>query len=106
MTFQELFDELQAAAAGADASSVKEHVAFQFNITGEAEGVFYLEIDQGKLILAPYDYKDRNVLITTTADTILKMMKGKLDPMLAFATKKIKVEGDLGKALLLKEVIK
>lgn len=41
-----------------------------------------------------------------SADTIVKIMNGKLDPVMAFTLQKIKVEGDLGKALLLKQIIK
>ena len=40
-----------------------------------------------------------------SADTIVKIMNGKLDPVMAFTLQKIKVEGDLGKALLLKQII-
>jgi len=45
-------------------------------------------------------------LITSSAEYIVKMMTGKLDPVLAFTLKMIKVEGDLGKALVLKDIIK
>ena len=33
----------------ADVSKVDEHLAFQFNITGEGEGIFYAEAKDGKL---------------------------------------------------------
>ena len=90
--------KVKTAAKKADASSIKEHVAFQFNITGEGAGAFYLEIDNGEVKVEPYEYYDRDVLITSSADNIIKMMNGKLDPVLAFTIGKIKVEGDLGKA--------
>lgn len=106
MTYEELVKEIKKAAAKTDASSIKEHVAFQFNVTGEAAGAFYLEIDNGNVKVEPYEYYDRNVLITSTADNIIKIMNGKLDPVLAFTLGKIKVEGDLGKALMLKDIIK
>lgn len=106
MTYEELVDTIRKAGESADASSIKEHVAFQFNITGEASGAFYLEIENGNIHIEPYEYYDRNALITGSAETIIKIMQGKLDPVLAFTLQKIKVEGDLGKALLLKEIIK
>lgn len=70
------------------------------NITGEGAGAFYLEIDNGEVKVEPYEYYDRDVLITSSADNIIKIMNGKLDPVLAFTIGKIKVEGDLGKALI------
>lgn len=106
MTYEELVKKIKDVAEKSDASSVKDHVAFQFNIEGEAAGAFYLEIKDGKAVVEPYEYYDRDVLITSTAENIVKMMSGKLDPVLAFTLKKIRVEGDLGKALLLKEALK
>ena len=104
MTYEELVQKIKDIADASDASKIQDHVAFQFNIEGEAEGAFYLDIKDGKADVQPYEYYDRDVLITSTADTLLEIMDGKLDPVMAFTTKKIGVEGDLGKALLLKEV--
>lgn len=105
MTYEELVQKIKDIADESDASTIQEHVAFQFNIEGEAEGAFYLDIKDGKADVQPYEYHDRDVLITSTAETLLEIMDGKLDPVLAFTIHKIKVEGDLGKALLLKEVV-
>ena len=105
MTYEELVKQVKNIAESTDAGKVQEHVAFQFNIEGEAAGAFYLEIKAGKASVEPYEYYDRDVLITCKAETLLKIVEGKLAPVLAFTVKKIKVEGDLGKALLLKEVV-
>ena len=105
MTYEELVKQVKKIAEDADASGIKEHVAFQFNIEGEAAGAFYLEVNDGKAVVEPYEYYDRDVLIKCTAETLLKIVEGKLDPVFAFTMHKIRVEGDLGKALLLKEVV-
>lgn len=105
MTYEELVQQIKETAESADAGKIQEHVAFQFNIEGEAAGAFYLEIKDGKAYVEPYEYHDRDVLIRCTAETLLKIMEGKLDPVMAYTLQKIKVEGDLGKALLLKEVV-
>lgn len=104
MTYEEVVKQVKDIAEEADAGQIKEHVAFQFNIEGEAAGAFYLEIKDGKAVVEPYEYYDRDVLVCCTAETLLKLVEGKLDPVLAYTTKKIRVEGDLGKALLLKEI--
>ena len=106
MTYEELVQTVKDAAAKADASNIKDHVAFQFNVIGDAAGAFYLEIKDGKVNVEPYEYYDRNVLVTSSAENIIKIMNGQMDPVLAFTLHKIKVEGDLGKALVLKEIIK
>ena len=105
MTYEELVQKIRDIADEADAGKVQEHVAFQFNIEGEAEGAFYLDIKDGKADVQPYEYYDRDVLITSAANTLLEIMDGKLDPVAAYTLHKIRVEGDLGKALLLKEVV-
>lgn len=106
MTYEEIVKKVKNAAKKADASSISEHVAFQFNVTGEGEGIFYVEIKDGQVNVEPYEYYDRNAIIIGSADTIVKLMTGKLDPILAFTTGKIKVEGDAGKALILKDIVK
>lgn len=104
MTYHELVEKVRSAYGNVDAGFVSEHVAFQFNITGEAEGAFYVEIADGKVNVEPYEYYDRDVLVTTTAENLLDIVNGKLDPVKAYLTGKIKAEGNLGKAAFLKEL--
>lgn len=104
MTYEELVEKAKNVYADADASKVKEHVAIQFNVTGEGAGAFYLEIADGKLDIQPYEYYDRDVLVTTSAETLIKIAQGDLGLEKAYLTGKIKAEGNLGKALLLKDV--
>ena len=59
----------------------------------------------GHIDVQPYDYKDRDILVTADAKTILDMMSGKLDIVNAYLTHKITAEGDLGKADILKKLI-
>ena len=49
MTYEELVEKARNTYGKADAGKIKEHVAIQFNVTGEAEGIFYLEIADGKV---------------------------------------------------------
>ena len=104
MTYEKLVQTVKAAFENADASAVKEHVAIQFNVTGEAEGAFYLEASEGKIAVEPYEYFDRDVIVTADGDVIADIAEGKLGIEKAYLTGKIKAEGNLGKALLLKDV--
>ena len=49
----------------------------------------------------PYEYYDRDAKFICSADTLMKLASGKLDPVFAFTTGKLKVEGSLEKALML-----
>lgn len=89
----------------ADVSDIQEHLAYQFNITGEASGIFYVEVKDGKLYVEPYEYYDRDAMFTASAKTFMKIIEGKLDPVVAFTLQKLKVEGNFDKALRLNELI-
>lgn len=105
MTYAEFFSKIRGEFLGADVSDITEHLAYQFQITGEAEGIFYVEVKDGQLHVEPYEYFDRDVIFTGSADTLMKIADGKMDPVLAFTLQKLKVEGNMEKALRLKELI-
>ena len=105
MTYEEIVKEAHKLVSKADASGISEHLAVQYNVTGEGEGAFYMEVKDGKAEVQPYDYKDRDILVTADGQTILDMMSGKLDVVAAYLTHKISAEGDLGKADILKKLI-
>ena len=105
MTYADMFSKVKGMFMGADVSDIHEHLAYQFNITGEAEGIFYVEVKEGTLYVEPYEYFDRDAMFTCTAETLFKLAEGKTDPVLAFTIGKLKVEGNIDKALRLKDLI-
>ena len=105
MTYADMFSKVKGMFMGADVSDIHEHLAYQFNITGEAEGIFYVEVKEGTLYVEPYEYFDRDAMFTCSAETLFKIAEGKTDPVLAFTLGKLKVEGNIDKALRLKELI-
>ena len=105
MTYAEMFAKVKGMLMDADVSDIHEHLAYQFNITGEAEGIFYAEVKEGQLYVEPYEYFDRDAMFTCTAETLFKLAEGKTDPVLAFTIGKLKVEGNIDKALRLKDLI-
>lgn len=104
MTYEELVEKARELFYKADVANIGQHVAYQFNITGEAEGAFYLEITEGEVRIEPYEYYDRDTLFIMTAETLIKIGTGELDPMWAFTQGKIKMDGSIEKALLLKDI--
>ncbi|RHR05688.1 SCP-2 sterol transfer family protein [Pseudoflavonifractor sp. AF19-9AC] len=105
MTYEAMFQEVKTLLKRADASGIHEHLAYQFNITGEASGTFYLEVKDGTLAVEPYDYRDRDAAFTCSAETLFKIASGKTDPVAAVFMGKLKVEGSIDKALRLKELL-
>ena len=41
MTYADMFSKVKSMLVDADVSDINEHLAYQFNVTGEAEGIFY-----------------------------------------------------------------
>lgn len=95
MKYEEIVEKVRSATRKANVSRAVGHIAFQFNIEGEGEGAFYLEIADGKVYVEPYEYYDRDVIIVTTADVILQMIEGGLQPMVAYTNEQMKVYGNI-----------
>lgn len=105
MSFNELFEKIKAAFGNADTSGIQGKLAFQFDITGEGGGTFYAEVKDGVLSVEPYEYNDRDVKFTISVANFGKMIEGKLDSVMAYTTGKLKIDGDIGKALELKKLL-
>ena len=106
MDFFQIFNEVKETFMQSDVSDYQGHLALQVNMTGEGEGRFYAELNNGVLNVEPYEYYDRDVMFTIDSKDFLKLIHGKLDPVFAFTIGKLKVDGDLGKALEIQRLIK
>lgn len=105
MTYEEIFEAAKAEFMKSDVSSFKQHLAVQIDIVGEGEGAFYVELKDGQLHVEPYEYYDRHVKLIATAKDFLKIVNGSLNAVMAYTTGKLRIEGDLGKALELQQII-
>ena len=106
MTFEQNFNDLKQIFMDKDVSGIKDFLAFQFNIVGDGEGVFYAELKDGKLSIEPYEYYDNQAKFKATAQVFKDIANGKIDPVKAFLKGKLDVKGDLGKAGELRKLIK
>jgi putative sterol carrier protein len=104
MTYEENFNKLKKILMKADVKKIDGELAFQFNIEGDGQGVFYVEVKDGQLNIEPYEYYDRDAMFIATAKVFTKLAEGKLNPVLAFKTGKLKVEGNLDKALEIQKI--
>ncbi len=106
MTYADFFYDIKGRFMGADVSDIHEHLAFEFDIEDEeAGGSFYVEVKDGTLYVEPYEYYDRDARFICAPDVLVKIAEGEMDPVWAFTTQKLKVEGNIEKALRLKEII-
>lgn len=105
MTYEEIFNASKNTLMNADVSNIPGHLAVEVNIKGDAAGTFYVELKDGQLFVEPYEYHDRDCRFIVSAKDFLKLAQGSLDPVFAFTIGKLKVEGNLEKALEFKKII-
>lgn len=105
MTMEELIAKLRTMAQEITVPDSR-FLAVQINIKDRDPGVFYVEVKDQRISIEPYEYNDRNCAITMKMNDLVKLLDGKLDAVAAFTLGKLKVEGDIGKALEFANLIK
>lgn len=105
MTYKEVVEKVRKEFGNADVSKYEDHLALQFNIIGEGEGAFYVEIIDGSLKIEEFDYINNNAMISASSDNIIDIFSGKLDMNSAVDSGKIEITGDYAKALSIQPVI-
>ena len=106
MTYEEVVKKAKQAVKKIDTAAIKEHSAIEIDIEGEGEGAFYVEFDNGKAVVEPYEYYDNDCRIRTDAATLADLLAGKLDAVAALSEGKLVVEGDMEKAVSLATALK
>ena len=71
MKYADMFARVKGMFIQADVSDITEHLAYQFNITGEAEGIFYVEVKEEKAYVEPKEWT-----IITALDRVLDRARG------------------------------
>ena len=105
MTVNEVIQEVKAKTASFDGSAYHGFLAVQITLKDLGE-VFYVEIRDGKLSIEPYEYNDRQANMIVSSSDFIKIINKKLNPVVAFTTGKLKIDGDIGKASELAELFK
>ena len=106
MTYEEIFNASKEIIMRSDVSGIDTNLAVEVDIVGEGEGAFYIELKNGVLSVEPYEYYDRDCKFIVSGKNFLKLAEDKLDPMFAFTTGKLRVEGSLEKALEFQKISK
>ena len=99
MIYEDIVKKAVQAAKKVNKDAIEEHLAVEFDIEGEGEGAFYVELDKGKVDVQPYEYYDCDCRIRGGADVIMDLIVGKLDATVAYLQGKFRVEGDFDKAI-------
>jgi putative sterol carrier protein len=103
-TVRETFENMPSAFRADAAKGV--NAVYQFDILGDGGGKWHAAIVDGQLTVGEGQHDKPNVTITMKVDHYLAMSAGKLSGMVAFATGKLKVKGDMILAAKMQAIFK
>ncbi|HLU11246.1 MAG TPA: SCP2 sterol-binding domain-containing protein [Oceanobacillus sp.] len=81
------------------------NAAIQFDLTGDNGGMYWLRIADSTAQTGEGTVENPKMTLKASADDFYSMMTGALNPMQAFMTGKIKIQGDTSLALKLMPLI-
>lgn len=104
MTYEEIFTTVKGLVSKGDFSFNDNHYAVEIDIIGEGAGVFYIELANKTVYIEPYDYKDNDCKLIVSGEDFIAISDGSLDSVKAFTTGRLKLEGNIDKALKFSEI--
>jgi putative sterol carrier protein len=90
---KEVFDGMPGVFNASAAAGL--NVVFQYDITGEGGGKWYVEVKDGGCSVVEGTHASPNVTLTMTGETWLAMVNKELNGMQAFMSGKLKASGDI-----------
>lgn len=106
MTYEQIVELAKKSLDKTAAKEIKENTAVEFDIYGEGEGAFYVQIIDGKLLVEPYEYYDRDAKIIITGEELEKIIEGEKTPEQSLGEGIMMLEGDRDAALRLFSLVK
>lgn len=97
MTIEQVTDEFRKAAPGMP--TLGKSLKFQFD-----EGIVYLDLTGEEAKITNED-KEADTTIITSLETLDGLRKGKVNPMMAVMSGKVKIKGDMGLAMKLQSLL-
>jgi putative sterol carrier protein len=96
---KEFFETLQTRVDPAKAAGL--NASYRFDIDGA--GSWLVEVDDGKVSVSE-NGGDADTIISTSAETFMKIAGGEQNPTSAYMSGKLKVSGDMGQAMKLQKL--
>lgn len=101
----EIVEGIRAKAA-ADPGKLKGiNATYQFNLSGENGGSFYTAVADSGVEVAEGSASEPQVTVTISAADFQALVTGTLNPVMAFMSGKIKIQGDMGLAMKLQQLL-
>ncbi|CAG9863064.1 unnamed protein product [Phyllotreta striolata] len=99
-----LFKKIEASISSDTVA--KTQAVYSFNVTGEEAGKWYLDLKNGSGVCGHGETSAKvDAILTMDSKHFFDMFSGKLKPATAYMTGKLKIKGDLTKALKLEKLM-
>lgn len=103
---KDVLQEIEKAMEDTPAYVKGVKAVFQFNLSGEEEGIYQLVIrDEGELTIYEGEQEKADCTLLMSSQDFVKMARGKLNGTQAFMTGRLKVKGNIGLALKLQGIL-
>jgi putative sterol carrier protein len=100
-TSQEI-EQIFAKMSSVDPKKIEGmNAIIQFDLSGDNGGLYWVKIANGKVEAGTGQTENPNMTLRSAADDWAQVIAGTLNPMQAFMSGKIKIQGDMGLALKL-----
>ncbi|TAE28288.1 MAG: sterol-binding protein [Cytophagales bacterium] len=97
MTLEQLTDQIRLKAAHADGLDATIKIATD-------QGPIFIDAKQSPAVVSNDDVA-ADTTIQVTVENLVKMGTGDMNPMMAFMTGKLKVQGDMGVAMKMGQIM-
>jgi hypothetical protein len=105
-TVKDVFDHHIPAKFQAKPDVVQKiNAIYQFHISGPGGGSWTVDCTQPGGKIAPGSVAGAKCTVTATEADFLSIVNGKLNPQMAFMSGKLKIQGDMGLALKLQQIL-
>jgi putative sterol carrier protein len=103
MTASELFASLPERFRSERAGDLR--ATYVFELDGEGGGTWTARVGDGSLTVEEGSTPEADVTVRAKAEDWMAIVEGRMDPQLAYLTKRLRVTGNLQLALRLREVV-
>ena len=106
MTFEESYTTIKEYFEGKDFSGFGAGTySYEFDITGEGEGKFYIEVNDGCLDMQPFDYKNSLCVFEVSSVSLCSIIERRMSPTAAYSTGRLLIKGDVSAAFRLADTL-
>jgi len=101
---KEYFDKMPASFQKDVAAKI--NATYQFDLSGDGGGKWFVQVRSGELEVGQGEKPNPDVTLRAAAKDYVEIAEGRMNAMLAMATGKFKIQGNMGLAMKLEKIFK